>query len=95
MTDPVEVIALALATHPDGGNISPGSSLLLTHKPQEACGDLARAVLSALEGEGMAVVPVEPTLPMLAAGDSALCSALECTCQEGTIYRAMVVRRPR
>jgi hypothetical protein len=86
MTDPVEVIARAI--EPD---VWEEWSAVRRIRAMEK----ARIALAALEGEGMAVVPVEPSLPMLLAGDSALCSALECTCQEGAIYRAMVGRRPR
>lgn len=41
-------------------------------------------------GEGLALVPVEPTEAMSLAGDHASCDALACACDADSIYRAMI-----
>jgi hypothetical protein len=54
----VERVALVIATHPDGGNITPGSSLL-TRNNVSQWDDLARAAIAAMR---------EPTEAMFDAG---------------------------
>jgi len=91
MSDAVKVIAMAIC-RASCGTCPRDSSVCWDWEAQLP---EARYALATLEAEGMAIVPLEPTDAMLRAGDGALCRALECTCQEGSIYRAMIRARPR
>ena len=80
MPDPVEVIARAIA-----GEQALGDRWWVYEEE-------ARAVLSALEGEGLAVVPVEATEEMLA---TATVDEPSAVLGLATRYAVMVAARPR